>query len=140
MIDESSLLPEIYQTESGYISSPASMDIIKNFTDFDEWVQEREDYDWGEYVISSSSVYPHYLTELAKAGIAFTWEYEATEDFSYYAYNFPTEDKPINLVHFKTGDKRKNFPRMSKKNLRVIESTSAANELLITLGIENGLN
>ena len=92
MIDESSLLPEIYQTESGYISSPASMDIIKNFTGFDEWVQEREDYDWGEYVISSSSVYPHYLTELAKAGIAFTWEYESTEDFSYYAYNFPTED------------------------------------------------
>lgn len=140
MTDVSSLLPEIYAVENGYLSSPADEDLLKSVTEFDEWVQEREDYAWDEYVINSIYIYPDFLSRLANAGIAFTWQYECTEDFSYYAYNFPTEDSPVNLVHFKTGDKRKGFPRMSKKKLNIIESTSAANELLFQLGIENGSN
>lgn len=140
MIDESSLLPEICSIECGYLSSPAQMDTLKNLTDFDEWVQAREDYGWEEYSNYTTFIYPYFLTEMAKLGIAFTWEYQHTEDFSYYAYNFPTEDKPVNLVQFKTGDKRKNFPRMSKKALSQIETTSAANELLYQMGIKNGSN
>ena len=140
MTDVSSLLPEIYAVENGYLSSPADEDLLKSVTEFDEWVQEREDYVWDEYVINSIYIYPDFLSSLAKAGIAFTWQYECTEDFSYYAYNFPTEDSPVNLVQFKTGEKRKGFPRMSKKKLNIIESTSAANELLFQLGIENGSN
>lgn len=140
MTDVSSLLPEIYRVENGYLSSPANMDLLKVGTNFDEWVQEREDYEWDEYAIGTLQVYPDFLDILANAGIAFTWEYQCTEDFSYYAYNFPTEDSPVNLVQFKTGDKRKGFPRMSKKKLNIIESTSAANELLFQLGIENGSN
>ena len=140
MTDVSSLLPEIYAVENGYLSSPADEDLLKSVTEFDEWVQEREDYMWDEYVINSIYIYPDFLSSLANAGIAFTWQYQCTEDFSYYAYNFPTEDSPVNLVQFKTGDKRKGFPRMSKKKLNIIESTSAANELLFQLGIENGSN
>lgn len=140
MIDNSSLLPEISQVETGYISSPASMDTLKAITDFDEWVQQHESYNWDEYSIYSSYIYPYLLTELARLGIAFTWEYQLTEDFSYYAYNFPTEDNPVNLVYFQTGNRRKNFPRLSKKVRQQIESTSAANELLYTMGIKNGSN
>lgn len=140
MIDECSLLPEISEINTGYISSPADMDTIRRIADFDEWVQQREDYNWEEYSIYTSYIYPYLLTELARLGIAFTWEYQLTEDFSYYAYNFPTEDNPVNLVQFKTGNKRKNFPRLSKKARKQIETTSAANELLYIMGIKNGSN
>ena len=140
MFDESSLLPEVYAVDNGYISSPISIELLSRLVRYDDCVEVREDYRWIEYVINNSYIYPQFLTELAKAGIAFTWEFQHTEDFSYYAYNFPTEENPVNLTYFKTGDKRKGFPRMSKKKLNLIESTSAANELLYQLGIKNGSN
>lgn len=140
MIDLSNMLPHIPDENIAIIGSPASMDTMQAMTDYDEWVNTRDDYGWDEYSMYESYIYPYLLTEMAKAGIAFTWEYRLTEDFSYYAYNFPTEDNPVNLVHFKTGDKRKNFPRLSKKARQQIESTSAANELLYNMGIKNGSN
>lgn len=137
MIDESSMFPEIYQIECGYLSTPADMDLVKNMTNFDEWVQEHSVTGWSEYSISGTDCYPIFLTQLVKMGIAFAWTYEHTEDFSYFAYNFPTEDKPVNYEFFHTG-RRKGFARMSKKYRNQIETTSAANELLYQLGIKNG--
>ena len=139
MIDESSLLPDVYQNECGYLSTPADMDLIKRLTEFDEWVQEHSVTGWDEYSVTGTDVYPYFLTLLIRAGIAFAWTYESTEDFAYFAYNFPTEDKPQNYEIFRTG-KRKGFARMSKKLRKQIESTSAANELLYTMGIKNGSN
>lgn len=124
----------------GYLATPMQMDNVKELTDFDEWCQEHEHTGWDEYSISSSYVYPEILNTLIHLGLAFTWEYQFTEDFSYYAYNFPTEDNFQNFGTFRTGDKRKNFPRLSKKKLNQIESTSAANELLYQMGIKNGTN
>ena len=138
MIDESSLLPDVYLAQSGFLNTPVNMDIIKNLTDFDEWTQQHSRTHWDEYSISGDEVYPYFLTELAKLGLAFGWEYEHTEGMYHFAYNFPTEDNFQNFGTFKTGDKRKNFPRLSKKTLNQIESTSAANELLYQMGIKNG--
>ena len=138
MIDESSLLPDVYQVERGYLCTPADMDLVESLTDFDTYIDPHTRTGWSEYSISAEEMYPYFLTQLAKAGIAFGWEYQHTEDMSYFAYNFPTEDNFQNFGTFKTGDKRKNFPRLSKKTLNQIESTSAANELLYQMGIKNG--
>ena len=140
MIDESSLLPDIFQGECAYLSTPADMDLIKKLTEFDEWVQEHSRTSWNEYSISGTAVYPYFLTILAKAGIAFGWEFCCTEDMVYFAYNFPTEDTPVNLHHFTSNSKGKQLPYLSKAKRSVIESTSAANELLYTMGIKNGSN
>ena len=138
MDDPLGYLPEPHQVECGYLASPASMDNIKVLADFDEWVQAREDYDWEEYSIATDYYYPWFLPLIARKGIAFTWQYQLSEDFSYYAYFFPTEDGEQNIVYFKTGDKRKSFPFLTKRKLNQIETTSAANELLYQLGIKNG--
>ena len=138
MIDESSLLPDVYLAQSGFLNTPVNMDIIKNLTDFDEWTQQHSRTHWDVYCVSGEAVYPYFLTKLAKLGLAFGWEYEHAEGMYHFAYNFPTEDNFQNFGTFKTGDKRKNFPRLSKKTLNQIESTSAANELLYQMGIKNG--
>lgn len=139
MVNED-IFPDIYLVENGYIASPAKMDTIKSFCEFDEWVQEHEQYNWDEYVISVSYVYPAFLTDMYKAGIPFIWEYQLTEDFSYYAYYLPTEDDPKSFVSFKTGDRRKKLPRLSKKSIAEIEKFSSANELIYLLGIKHGVN
>ena len=140
MIDESSLLPDVYLPQSGFLNTPVNMDIIKNLTDFDEWTQQHSRTLWDEYSISGYEVYPYFLTELAKLGLAFGWEYEHTEGMYHFAYNFPTEDKPINLVHYSSVGRRKTLPYLTRKMRKQIESTSAANELLYQLGIKNGSN
>lgn len=131
------LFPDICDINTGYISSPATMDTIKDLTDFDEWVLRRDDSDWDEYSVRNC-IYPEFLTKLVQLGIAFLWEYEFTEDFMYVAYNFPTEDKPENYGSFHTKERGKKLPRMTKKFLKQVETTSAANELLFTMGIKNG--
>lgn len=123
----------------GYLATPVDMDIIKELTDFDERSGNRCDTGWDEYTISGS-IYPIFLEQLVKMGVAFIWDFYLTEDFKYSAYNFPTEDNHQNYGSFKTGDRRKNVPRLSKKLLKQVESTSAANELLYTMGIKNGSN
>lgn len=140
MTDQKPYIENVHDINCGYLATPMQMDNVKELTNFDEWCQEHEHTGWDEYSITSSFLYPGFLSTLISLGIAFTWEYQFTEDFSYYAYNFPTEDNFQNFGEFKTGDKRKNFPRLSKKTLNQIESTSAANELLYQMGIKNGTN
>ena len=140
MLQQKPHMEPVSDINCGYLATPMQMDNVKELTDFDDWCQEHEHTGWDEYSISSSDVYPVILNTLIRLGLAFTWEYQFTEDFSYYAYNFPTEDNFQNFGTFKTGDKRKNFPRLSKKTLNQIESTSAANELLYQMGIKNGTN
>lgn len=133
------MLKYIHEIVTGYLSTPVDMDTVKEITNFDDWVQTNETYGWDEYSVGNG-IYPEFLILLADKGLAFHWEYQLTEDFSYYAYNFPTEESKNNLFAFKTGDKHR-LPRISKKRLRSIESTSAANELvLLTLGNKNGSN
>lgn len=138
MIDESSLLPNVHQVERGYLCTPADMDLVKNLTDFDEYIDPHTRTGWSEYSISAEEIYPYFLTQLAKAGIAFGWEYQHTEDMSYFAYNFPTEEQPVNLHHFSSIGKRKQLPYLNKTKRSDIETTSAANELLYQMGINYG--
>ena len=138
MIDESSLLPDVYLPQSGFLNTPVNMDIIKNLTDFDEWTQQHSRTHWDEYSISGYEVYPYFLTELAKLGLAFGWEYEHTEGMYHFAYNFPTEEQPVNLHHFNSLGKRKQLPYLNKTKRSDIETTSAANELLYQMGINYG--
>lgn len=134
-------IPAISENGTGYLSTPVTGMALRGVMNWDEKLPDREDTSWPEYSIYQSYAYPEALNELVKLGIAFTWEYEITEDFSYYAYNFPTESNPHNYGIFKTGDKRKKFPRLSNKQIKAIESTSAANWLLYTIGVKpNGTN
>lgn len=133
-------LPEIYEISSGYISTPMNSELLVELISYDQYVSEHGITSWKEFTVTNYPIYPTTLVRMADLGIAFTWEYMLTEDFSYYAYNFPTEDKPSNLVLFKTGSKRKSFPRLPKKVYEEISKQSAANELLYKLGISNGTN
>lgn len=134
-----SKLPEIMQIDHGYLITPCSYDLVNALLGIDECYDDHP-WGWAEYAIwSSEHIYPSQLVHLANLGIAFGWEYVCTEDFSYYAYNFPTEDSKNNLVTFKTG-KHKSLPRLTKKLRKQLEGTSAANELLYKLGHNNGTN
>ena len=133
------LFEDLCNINSGYLASPACMDLLKEVTDFDEWIITRDNPAWDEYRIETD-IYPEFLTTLVHLGIAFIWEYDLTEDFQYVAYNFPTEDKPMNYGQFRTGERGKKLPRFTKKFLKETESTSAANELLYKLGHANGSN
>lgn len=124
----------------GFLATPITEESLIALGVLHDDVLEDHDYAWLEYAAWDSNVYPDYLNEMAKQGLAFMWEYVLTEDFSYFAYNFPTEESPNNLVHYRTG-KRKTKPRVSKKLLKQYESTSAANELLFRLGTKpHGVN
>lgn len=140
MNNETNLLPYVYLIQRGFLNTPVNMDIIKDMTDFDEWTQEHTRTHWDEYSISCEEVYPSFLSKLAKLGLAFGWEYEHTEGMYHFAYNFPTEDKPTNLVHYSSVGRRKTLPYLTRKMRDQIETTSAANELLYILGIKNGTN
>lgn len=115
-------------------------ELLVELISYDQYVSEHGITNWKEFAVTNYPIYPTTLVRMADLGLAFTWEYMLTEDFSYYAYNFPTEDKPSNLVLFKTGSKRKSFPRLPKKVYEEISKQSAANELLYKLGIKNGTN
>lgn len=133
------VLPEVLQINNGYLITPCSYDMVNALLGIDECYGDHS-WGWAEYAIwSSEYIYPYQLDHLANLGITFGWEYVCTEDFSYYAYNFPTEDSKNNLVTFKTG-KRKGLPRLTKKLRKQLEDTSAANELLYKLGLNNGTN
>lgn len=96
---------------------------------------------WNEYMIWNSDIYPNFLQVAADMGVAFIWEYELTEDYSYFAYNFPTIDKPNQLLQYKKDGKRKGIPRITKKKVKELEEISAANWLLHTIGVKpNGTN
>lgn len=131
---------DVHQAEVGFLWSPVGSTLIKNITPAEPLNSPTVVYGWYPYVVYDSSIYPLFLTKLVKLGIAFIWEYECTEDFYYYAYNFPTEENPNNYSYFKTGDRRKKIPHLFKKKLAEVESYSAAQELLYHLGIKNGSN
>ena len=126
------ILPEVIQINNGYLITPCSYDLINALLGVDEKYEDHP-WNWPEYAIwSTAQIYPKQLKHLADLVIAFGWEFVCTEDFSYYAYNFPTEDSKNNLITFKTG-KRKDLPHLTKKLRKQLEGTSAANELLYKL-------
>lgn len=132
--------PDVHEINSGYLASPVLMDTFKSITNFDECTTKREDTGWDEYVISCSYPYPDFLKVLYELGIPFQWEYQFTEDFSYYAYFFPTEDDPTYHGFYSTTD-RKNKPKGLRKKLNAINTFAAASELLFKIGVNpNGTN
>lgn len=133
-------LPYIHNVNCGYISTPVSEEVVTKFVGYDSCVQRREDTDWFEYSVTCSNTYPSFLNELFQAGIPFFWEFNFTEDFSYYAYFFPTEDNPTYHGIYSTTD-RKNKPKGLRKNLKAINTFAAASELLFKIGVNpNGTN
>lgn len=132
---------QVITINHGYLVTPIKPDTIAHFADSGSDT-DHDDHSWGwpEYAYwleEDAVVYPAILKRLANAGLVFGWEYVCTEDFSYFAYNFPTEESKNNLVYFKTG-KRKNLPHLSKKNRKIYEDISIVNELLLRLGVPNG--
>lgn len=128
---------DICQIMQGYLSTELKFDVIKAKFQTPDDVHEDHPYGWQEYAYWGCNTYPDFLNELAEAGIAFSWEFDCTEDFHYGAYNFPTEDSHNNLVIWDSRGKRKSKPSLSKKKLNQISEISAANELLYILGIKH---
>lgn len=126
----------------GYIATPISRDILKAFLILDENLGDHS-LGWPDYSVavytSYERVMPEAIYEMANRGLAFFWDFTLTTHDSYIAYNFPTEDSPNNLKVYKSNSRRY-IPRLSKSKRLEIEKTSAANELLIKLGIQNGKN
>lgn len=130
----------VTQVMQGYLATPMNMDILRLFTYRPDDIHDDHPYGWSEYAYWGGDTYPEWLNEMATAGIAFSWEFDCTEDFHYGAYNFPTEDSPNNLVIWDSTMKRRAKPRKSKKFIKQVSDISAANELLYQLGIKNGSN
>ena len=130
---------QIIVVNNGYLITPAKRETLKELgTGY--WNDTHLDHSWGwpEYAFwNLDYVFPSFLDNLAKAGIAFGWECICTEDFSYYAYNFPTEDSKNNMVIYRTG-RRKGLPFLSVKNRKIHEGNSVVNEFLDRLGVPNG--
>lgn len=129
---------DVISVNSGFLITDLNISTVKAIQHYDD---THEDHPWGwtEYQYYNCDIYPRFLNQFADLGFAFGWEYVLTEDFSYYAYNFPTPNNPNNLVQFRTG-KRKQLPRLTKKFKEELEDLSATNELLYTLGKSNGSN
>lgn len=125
-----------------YIISPISYDLLKRLFDLGEKC-EGHPILWDEYQVDNKEgldlVIPPTLHRVAQLGLAFIWEYALTSHDSYFAYNFPTEDSPNNLIIYKSNSRR-HGPKLSKKKRLETEKTSAANELLFKLGLQNGKN
>lgn len=124
----------------GYLSTPLNLDVLVYLTKRPDDLHDDHPYGWQEYAYWGGQIYPEFLNTLAEAGIAFSWEFDCTEDFHYGAYNLPTVESPNNLIVWDSGTKRKSKPKLSKKAIAVITETSAANELLYILGIKHGSN
>lgn len=131
-------LDDVSVQHQGYLLTPMLPKLLEEFTPWDDVIDSHE-WGWPEYVMYDSDVYPTFLEDLAKKGIAFGWEYECTEDFTYFAYNFPLEGRPFNLFKGKTG-RRKHLPRLTKKLRKQLETETHINELLYNIGIKNGSN
>lgn len=132
--------PDPTEIMCGYLTTPANMHLVKKLISYDERIEANPRTSWDEYGVSGTSIYPHFLNILVDGGIAFGWEYMCTEDFSYFAYNYPTEDTPTGIHFFNSSGRRKQLPRITQAQRSAIETTSAANELLYTMGIKNGSN
>lgn len=131
---------DISNISNGYLVTPMNKDRLRTLisTGIDDTHDDHE-YGWPDHSMWGSDIYPEWINNLADEGIAFIWEFTMTEDFSYFAYNFPTEKVRNNLVAFHTNGKQKKPPYLSKKKREEIETISAVNELLlITLGKQNG--
>lgn len=132
-------LPHVSFINQGYLCTPVNPDVVNEIQNFND---RHFDHDcgWSEYAYwEFSCVYPEFLNDYVRQGFPFIWEFAATEDLSYFAYYFPTEDSKTNKGFYKTG-RRKGPPKLSKKLRLECEKTSAANELLYTLGHKNGFN
>lgn len=125
-----------------YIATPMSRDTLKAFLIIDERLGDHS-LGWTDYSVDRTrlheSVIPEAVYVMANKGLAFFWDFTLTSHDSYIAYNFPTEDSPNNLKVYKSNSRRY-APRLSKKKKLEIEKTSAANELLLNLGLQNGKN
>lgn len=119
---------------TGYLITPMSKARLSEYMAIDE---DYDDHDWlwKEYATWNSDIYPEFLGLLADHGIAFGWEFVLTEDFSYYAYNFPTPEKKNNLICYSSKSKH-SLPRMTKKLRLQLETESSINELLLSIGIK----
>lgn len=133
---------DVVHIGQAYIVSPMSYDLLKSFFTLGEKYEDHP-FLWDEYHVedreSMGTVIPLTLQRVAELGLAFIWEYALTSHDSYFAYNFPTEDSPNNLTVYKSNSRR-HGPRLSKKMRLEVEKTSAANELLLKLGLQNGKN
>lgn len=127
-------LPDLTLFGTGYLTTCLNEERLGEYLHWDN-VHHDAPWDWLEYSLYDCDIYPSILMILANAGIAFGWEYILTEDFSYFAYNFPTEGKPNNLVHYKTG-RRKSLPAMTKKLRKQLETETSVNVLLHNIGIK----
>lgn len=122
-----------------YIVTPASYDLLRGLFILGDQYGDHP-FSWNEYQADNVvRVVPPAVHRMAKLGLAFIWEYVLTSHDSYFAYNFPTEDSPNNLIIYKSNSRR-HGPKLSKKKRLETEKTSAANELLFKLGLQNGKN
>lgn len=136
MIQETQL-PHVYEITTGYLATPNEIDFIGFGSDLNSGDLSESEHDltnWLEYVVVNCAIYPAFLELLIAKGIAFIWQYEFTEDFAYYAYNFPTEDKPVNSGHFSTLTNI-DLATLLGDSLEAVNATSAANLLLSKLGV-----
>lgn len=124
---------QVSQIGTGYLITPMNQHRLQLFTDWDQ-VHDDHIWVWPEYALWDTDVYPQFLEDLAKEGVAFGWEYMCTEDFSYFAYNFPTQESRNNLICYNSFG-RKRLPKLTKKLRLQYETESSINELLLTLGI-----
>jgi len=126
----------ITNISNGYLITPLSVERVnEHYTGIDDTHNDHT-WGWSEYSIWDCDIYPDFLNDMANDGIAFGWEYVLTEDFSYFAYNFPTAEKKNNLVCYKS-TARKSLPRLTKKLRLELETESSINELtLLCLGIK----
>lgn len=133
---------EIEHIGKAYLVTPVTEEILKGYLDV-MYTDDGHSIGWPEYDVETRELYdkviPHEVCLMAEAGLAFLWEFCLTNFDSYFAYNFPTEESPNNLVIYRSTSRRRS-PKLSKKKRVEIEKTSAANELLIKLGIQNGTN
>ena len=133
---------EIEHLGKAYLVSPVSEEVLDNYLPT-YYTDDGHSIGWPEYEVEIRALYekviPHEIHKMADAGLAFLWEFCLTNFDSYFAYNFPTEESSNNLKIYKSTSRRRS-PKLSKSKRLEIEQTSAANELLIKLGIQNGKN
>ena len=132
------MLFDVPQINNGYLTTPVHYDSLRMYCTPDD-THDDHYTGWPDYTYWSCEVYPPWLNDLANTGIPFLWEFTITEDFSYFAYNFPTDDQANCLKSFRTG-KRKRLPHVSVKLRKELEVLNATNTLLLQLGFKHGSN
>lgn len=132
------MLFDVTQINNGYLITPFDYQTLRDYCYVNNTHNDHPT-GWPEYSYWSCDTYPSWLNDLANAGIPFLWEFTLTEDFSYFAYNFPTDDQANCLKSFKTG-RRKRLPHVSVKFRKELEVLNATNTLLLQLGFKHGSN